>query len=736
MSDHPFASDSATGVSSPGTTVLQCLTLIARHHGLDLSAERLAHDFALDGSPLAAAMVVRMAQENGLKGKAVKVGWDRLAAIGGAYPVLAILRNGNGVIFSGFRDDNGRSEVAIIDPLADRPGFMFVDRQQLAEVWDGELVLLKRRHKLSDEGQPFGLRWFVPEILKHRRAFGHVALAAMFLHLIGLSTPFFFQIVIDKVLVHNAESTLYVLTAGVVTAVVFDSILSFLRNYLLLWSTNKIDVRLAARTFDHLMRLPIHFFEQSSAGVLVKHMQQTENIREFMTGKLFMTTLDATALLVFIPILMVYSVPMAGIVLLFSALVAGIIFLVMPVFRANLERAYQAEGSRQAMLVETIHGMRTVKALAIEPHRRKQWNERTADAVGRQFLVRRISVATNALVSGLDKLSSIAVVFVGALFVFKGTLTVGELVAIQMLAGRVSGPLVQLVSIINEFQQTSLSVRMLGEVMNRKTEVASASASLRPRLTGDIVFEETSFYYPGSSVPALDRISLEIKPGMVVGVVGRSGSGKTTFTRLLQGLYFPQTGMIRFDGHDIREIDLAHLRRSIGVVVQESFLFRASIRDNIGVSKPGAGLEEIVAAARAAGADEFIRRLPQGYDTMLEENATNLSGGQKQRLSIARALLPQPLVMIFDEATSALDPESEAIVQDNLSHIARGRTLFIVSHRLSSLTESDTILVFDQGRIADSGNHHELLRRSALYQHLWRQQTRFMALPSPEAGES
>ncbi|MBI3445460.1 MAG: peptidase domain-containing ABC transporter [Magnetospirillum sp.] len=719
----------------PGSTVLQCLALIARHHGIDLTPERLAHDFAMDGALVPPSMVVRMAAEHGLKARAVKVGWDRLAAIGEAYPVLGILKNGNGVIFSGFREDQGRQELAIIDPLADRPGFLFVDREQLADVWDGDLVLIKRRHKLNDENQPFGLRWFIPEILKHRSAFGHVALAALFLHLIGLATPFFFQIVIDKVLVHNAESTLYVLTAGVVVAVVFDAILGFLRNYLLLWSTNKIDVRLAARTFDHLMRLPIHFFEQSSAGVLTKHMGQTETIREFMTGKLFMTTLDATALLIFIPILLVYSVPMAGIVLLFSALVAGIIFLVMPTFRSNLERAYQAEGARQAMLVETIHGMRTVKALAIEPFRRKQWNDRTADSVTRQFLVRRISVATNALVGGLDKLSSIAVVFFGALFVFKGTLSVGELVAIQMLAGRVSGPLVQLVSIINEFQQVSLSIRMLGEVMNRKTEITSASASLRPALTGDIVFEEASFYYPGCPAPALDRISLEVRPGMVVGVVGRSGSGKTTFTRLLQGLYFPQTGMIRYDGHDIREIDLAHLRRSIGVVVvQESFLFRGSVRDNIAVSRPDASFDAIVAAARAAGADEFIRRLPQGYDTQLEENASNLSGGQKQRLSIARALLPQPLIMIFDEATSALDPESEAIVQENLSHIARGRTLFIVSHRLSSLTESDVILVFDQGRIVDSGSHSELLRRSELYQHLWRQQTRFMALP--EGGQS
>ena len=711
-------------------TVVECLSLLARHHGVDLTPERLVHDFALDGGEIPHHLLVRMVQDHGLKAKVTKVTWEQLAVLGGAFPVLGLLANGNGVIFSGMRDENGVLELAVIDPLADRPGFLFVTREKLAEVWSGHILLLKRQHDLRDFDQPFGLRWFVPEILKQSRTFGHVALAAVFLHLIGLATPFFFQIVIDKVLVHNSLATLYVLSIGVVVALGFDTALSFLRNYLLLWATNKIDARLASRTFEHLMRLPMHFFEQSSAGVLVKHMQQTETIREFMTGKLFMTALDATALLFFIPILLFYSLPMAGIVLVMSGLVAGTIFLVLPIFRRNLEQLYKAEGDRQAMLVETIHGMRTVKALAIEPERRKLWNDRTAQAIGRHFAVGKISVGTNAVVHGLDKLSSVAVVFFGALFVFQGKLTVGELVAIQMLAGRVSGPLVQLVSVINEFQQTSLSIRMLGEVMNRKPEKESSVANLRPRLTGHIEFEDVSFYYPGSAVPALDHVSVKIKEGSVVGVVGRSGSGKTTFTRLLQGLYLPQNGMIRFDGHDIREIDLPHLRRSIGVVVQESFLFRASVRENIAVSRPGSSFAEIAAAAKSAGAEEFISRLPQGYDTLLEENAANLSGGQKQRLSIARSLLPQPLIMIFDEATSALDPESEAIVQENLSHIAKGRTLVIVSHRLSSLTSSDVILVFDQGRIVDSGSHHQLLQTSELYQHLWSQQTRFMAPPS------
>ncbi|KIM00739.1 putative secretion ATP-binding protein [Paramagnetospirillum magnetotacticum MS-1] len=717
------------GLAQP-MTVVECFSLLARHHGIEVTTESLVHEYVLDGTSVSHAQLVSMANANGLKAKVSSLSWGDLAKLGQAFPVLGLLKNGNGVIFSGMREENGVLELAVIDPLADRPGFIFLTRDKLAEAWDGHVLLLKRRHSLSDPDQPFGLAWFVPEILKQSRTFGHVALAAIFLHLIGLTTPFFFQIVIDKVLVHHSLSTLYVLTVGVLVAIGFEAALGFLRNYMLLWATNKIDARLAARTFDHLMRLPMHFFEQSSAGVLVKHMQQTESIREFMTGKLFMTALDSTALLLFIPILLFYSVPMALIVLTLSGLVAAIIFLVMPIFRRNLEMLYQAEGSRQAMLVETIHGMRTVKALAIEPDRRKQWNDRTAQAITRHFAVGRISVGTNAVVAGLDKLSSVAVVFFGALFVFDGKLSVGEVVAIQMMAGRVSGPLVQLVQVVNQFQQTSLSIRMLGEVMNRKTERSGGTASLHPQLTGDIRFEDVTYHYPGAATPALAHVEVEIRKGSMVGVVGRSGSGKTTFTRLLQGLYLPQAGMIRFDGFDIRELDLAHLRRSIGVVVQESFLFRGSVRENIAVSKPGAPFEHIVEAARLAGADEFIKRLPQGYDTMLEENGANLSGGQKQRLSIARALLPQPRIMIFDEATSALDPESEAIVQENLDRIAEGRTMVIVSHRLSSLTRSDVILVFDQGRVVDAGSHAELLTRCEMYQTLWRQQTRFMAEPA------
>ncbi|MBF0562430.1 MAG: peptidase domain-containing ABC transporter [Alphaproteobacteria bacterium] len=696
--------------------------MVARHHGVDLGVERIIHEYAINTDEISTTLLVRIANENGFKAKAVTLQWEDLAEIGAAFPLIARLSNGNSIVLAGFRDDNG-GEAVIVDPLAGQPTFVFLSRDRLTALWRGEVVFVKKIYSLGDEAQPFGLRWFVPEIMRQGSAFAHVAAAGLLLHGIGLVTPLFFQVVIDKVLVHNSVDTLTVLGIGVTVAVLFESVITFLRNYLLLHTTNKIDIRLSTRIFNHLMHLPLNFFETSAAGVTTKHMQQVEKVRDFLTGKLFTTILDSWALLIFMPVLMFYSVSMSMVVLLFSGLVALTVLLVMPYFRRELHSLYAAEGRRQALLVEAIHGVSTVKALALEPNLGRRWADSSALAITMQMRVGRVSLSAQAVIGLLEKLLTIAIVWIGALKVFDGSLTVGELVAIQMLAGRVSGPLVQLVSLGNEFPQTGLSIKMLGEIMNRRTESGGARNGLRPVLQGDIALEGVSFSYPGAPAPALDAISVHIPAGASVGVVGRSGSGKTTFLRLLQGMYMPTGGHVRFDGIDIRELDLSNLRRNLGVVLQESFIFRGSVRDNIAMAMPGVTFGDIVQAAQMAGADEFIQQLPQGYDTVLEENASNLSGGQKQRLAIARSLLARPPVLILDEATSALDPESEAIVQTNMALIARGRTLIAVSHRLSTLVHSDVILVFDRGRILASGSHAQLLDRCDLYRQLWRQQS-------------
>jgi ATP-binding cassette subfamily B protein len=702
---------------------VQCLAAIAQHRGIRINPERLIHDFALTDKEPGTSLVVRMAADIGLKARSIKLSWKKLIIQQGVFPLLARKTDGSGVIVVGVQRDGITDQVAVVDPVANAGAVQLFAEADFRRWWSGEVVMLKRSHSVRDVSQPFGLRWFLPEILKQSGAFRDVLIAGLAMNVLALASPMFFQLVIDKVLVHQSASTLMVLTVGVTAALLFESAFGYLRQLLLLAATNKIDMHVTRRAFSHLLSLPIDFFETATAGVIARQMQQLEGIRHFLTGRVLFAALDALALLVFLPLLFSYSSKLALIVLAFTLAIAVIIAALLPSFRERLDRLNQAEGRRQALLVETLHGMRTVKALAIEPMQRRTWDQLSAEAINAHFEVGKLAISGNSVTDFLSKLLPVVIIFIGAQSVFDRTMTAGVLIAFQMLSGRVVGPLVQMVSLINEYQQTRIAVRILGEVMNRAPEGRAGAGGLRPVLQGQISFDNVTFRYPGASVNALDRTSFTIAAGAVVGIVGRSGSGKTTLTKLIQGLYPIQEGLVRFDGVDAREIDLAHLRRQIGVVLQENFLFRGTIRENLTITKPDATLEEIVAAAQASGADEFIERLPKGYDTLLEENASNLSGGQKQRLSIARSLLANPNILILDEAASALDPESEAIFIRNLSRIAVGRTVVMISHRLSTLVNAHQILVMQHGQLSDAGRHEELLSRCETYQQLWRQQT-------------
>jgi ATP-binding cassette subfamily B protein len=703
-------------------TSIQCLTAIAQHHGLQINPEWLIQEYALGEEEPGPALLARISAEIGMKAKTDKLSWERLLAQDGVFPVLAKLRDGNSVIVVGAKTEADGS-VAVLDPQITGAVINLQNREQFCNIWDGDVLFLKRSHSLIDPNQPFSLKWFIPEILKQKVAFRDIILAVIVMQFLALASPMFFQLVIDKVLVHQSVSTLWVLSVGVVIALLFDSIFGYLRQFLLLSATNKIDMRLTRRTFGHLLSLPIDYFETTTAGVITRHMQQLESIRNFLTGRLFFTVLDMFGLLIYLPILFSFSVKLAIVTLVFTLVIAGIILALLPSYRIRLNALYFAEGKRQSMLVETVHGMRTVKALAIEPSQRRTWDQISAQSITMHYRVSKLGITGGAVTDFLGKLLPVAIIILGAQDVFDQSLSMGALIAFQMISGRVVSPLISLVGLINEYQQTALSVGYLGEVMNRQPEGRMGAGGLRPQLLGEISFQDVTFRYPGASAMALDRASFTISAGTIVGIVGRSGSGKTTLTKLIQGLYSLQEGIVRFDGTDAREIDLAHLRRQIGVVLQENFLFRGTVRENISMAKPDASFEEIVSAAESAGADEFIERLPQGYDTFLEENASNLSGGQKQRLSIARALLSKPRILILDEAASALDPESEAIFIKNLSRIAVGRTVIMISHRLSTLVNANSILVMQHGKLVDSGRHEELLLRSETYQHLWNQQT-------------
>ena len=712
----------------PLHTALTCLKLAGLHHGMELDEKRLAHEYALRDSEPAPRHLADIASGCGFREKTVRADWKRMLGLREVYPIICQKRNGRYVLVAGLRPgDDGLPELAVIDPdpeaCAEYPRegpHCFWDKAAFELQSDGHALLLQKRYALTDETQPFSLRWFIPEFIKLRGIFGQIATAVLVMTLLSLVMPLFFQIVIDKVLPNESFNTLNVVGAGICLVILFNGAMEYVRNYLLLFATNKIDINTAMKTFAHLMRLPVNFFEAVPSGLLIKHMQQTDKIRGFLSGRLFFTLLDLLSLVVFIPVLLLYSVTLTLIVLGFATLMALVVMALIKPFQRRLNILYEAEGKRQSHLVEALHGIHTVKALALEPLEEREWNNLSAFSIQAQFGVGRISLTANTLSHILELLMNVAVIWAGAHLVFNHVISIGALIAFQMLSGRVSSPLVQLVGLIHEYQQTALSVKMLGAVMNTPPE--HPGGGVHQAIRGDIAFEQVRFRYQEDLPDAVRNLTFHIRPGETIGIVGKSGSGKSTLARLVQAIYHPRSGIIKIDGIDIRELDKAHLRRSIGVVLQENYFFKGTIRENIRLAKTSATSEEIVRAATLSGAEEFISSLPKAYDTMLEENAANLSGGQKQRLAIARALLVDPRILIFDEATSALDPESEGIIQRNLRKMSQNRTVLIITHRLSMVRYADRILVLDNGVITNIGSHDELVKEEGLYRYFWRQQ--------------
>ena len=707
----------------PSHTGLTALVLVAYHHGIELTEQELAHAHALPECEPDRNHLAAIAEDHGLITKKITLTFEKAFTLDPVFPVLCRKKNGQYILIAGIRE----KDLAIIDTEPDPSDTSAVEgihrfwsKETFERLAASEALLIKRHYAVTDEEQPFGLLWFVPEFIKLKGIFGQIALAVFVMTLLSLLMPLFFQIVIDKVLPNSTFTTLNVLGIGITLAIVFNAMMEYLRNYLLLFATKKIDINTAMKTFAHLMRLPVRFFDAVPSGLLIKHMQQTERIRGFLSGNLFFTLLDLAQLLIFIPFLLLYSPRLTGIVLLFSLLMAGVVLVLIKPFQRRLDILYQAEGKRQSRLVESLHGIHTVKSLALEPVEERDWNNATAFSVDAHFQVGRISLTASTLSQMLEMLMQVAIIWVGAHLVFDHVLSVGSLIAFQMLSNRVTAPLVKLVGLVHEYQQVALSVAMLGAVMNTPREHPGGGVTIP--IQGAISFDHVSFAYQNTLPDVLHDISLSIRAGEVLGIVGRSGSGKSTLARLIQAMFTPQHGTITIDGIDIREIDKAHVRRSIGVVLQDNYFFQGSIRDNIRMTKANASSEEVIHAAHLAGAHDFISAFPKGYDTVLEENASNLSGGQKQRLAIARALLTNPKILILDEATSALDPESERIVQQNLAAISQSRTVLIIAHRLSMVRRAHRILVLDHGTIEAIAPHDILVHRDGLYKDFWQQQ--------------
>jgi ATP-binding cassette subfamily B protein len=718
------------GVPTPGGAVaiqirLMAVAAAARFHGAELDRSDLRSPADETPSPAALADWLRA---SGLWAKAVRLPWKQLVAMQPESPVALLLNDGSAALL--VATDKKRDIVLLRhSQLGPTEPPMVVTETILSRVWNGEVVLMRARRFTAAADAPFSMAWIAHLVWQERNLMRDIGMASGVLSLLTVIPALSVMTVIDQVITHQSISTLTLMALLIGIALLSETILGFARRQLILVVGARVDAKINLHVFDRLLRLPLDYFERNQAGTVWSNTGlQVAKIREFLTGKLLTTMLDLVTLLVLLPILFYLQPLLSVLVLACACLIAGVIVVFMKPMSARARRFIDAETAKSSIMVETLHGIRTVKSLALEPQQRALWDERVAEATKAKIAAGQFANLPQVLITPLEGFMQRGILLVGAYMAIAGTGTVavGSLVAFMMLSGRVAQPLASLAKLMEDISQVRTATTLAASVLNQRPETADTASGARPRFKGGLSFRNVRYSYPGASMPALDGIGFGIAPGTVLGVVGRSGSGKSTLTRLLQGISRDFQGQVSIDGIDLKDINLAHLRRNLGVVLQENFLFRGTIRENILAGRPGLTLTDAVRAARLAGAAEFIERLPNGYETIIEEGSPNLSGGQRQRLAIARALVHDPRILILDEATSALDPESEALVNANLAHMAKGRTMVIVSHRLSSLTECDAILVLDQGRVLDIGPHAELLTRCATYQQLWHQQNRHM----------
>jgi subfamily B ATP-binding cassette protein HlyB/CyaB len=699
-----------TKATDPG---LAALVMLLRFHGVGADGDQIRHQFGTVA--IGVPEMLRCAKDFGLKARARNSAWHRLAST--PMPAIASLSDGGFLILGKVAED----KVLVQFPLSARPQAM--TRGEFEAIWDGCLVLMARRARLSDLTRRFDITWFLGAIAKYRHQLGEVLIASFFLQIFALVSPLFFQVVIDKVLVHRSMSTLDVLIIGLVTISLFEATLGTLRTYLFAHTTNRIDVELGARLFRHLISLPIAYFQARRAGDSVARVRELENIRNFLTSSALTLVIDLIFTFVFLAVMFYYAPFLTWVVLASFPAYIAISAGATPLFRRRLDEKFRRGAENQAFLVEAVSGVETLKAMAVEPQMQRRWEEQLAGYIAASFRVLSLGNTASQAVQLVNKLVIAAILYFGAQLVIDGSLTVGELVAFNMLAGRVSMPVLRLAQMWQDFHQARLSVARLGDILNSTPEpVYNPGRAALPPIRGEIAFEHVSFRYRIDGPEVLHDVSFSVAPGQVVGVVGSSGSGKSTLAKLMQRLYVPESGRVLVDGIDLAMVDPAWLRRQIGIVLQENVLFNCTVRENIALADPAMPMERVIAAAELAGAHEFILEMPEAYDTIIGERGSSLSGGQRQRIAIARALVMDPRILIFDEATSALDYESERVIQQNMRQIAEGRTVIIIAHRLSTVRLSNRILTIDRGRLVEDGTHDELVRTGGRYASLHRLQ--------------
>lgn len=695
-------------------TGLIVLEIIAKINGINIDLRSAVREYGITEAELTPEEVLLIAKNNGFKAKSKSIKLENTKKY--PYPAIFMLKNNTYAIILKVNFES--EKLLIFIPSEKNP--REITYQEFYETAGEEIIFLS--HKLINNQIKFGFKWFYNEILKFKKIILEVMLGSFIVQLFGLVTPLFTQVILDKVIVHRSMSTLHVLGIAFVAVSLFEFLLNITRNYIFIHTANKIDAKLGAKLFRHLFHLPFVYFETRKVGNIIARVRELDQIREFITNKSVSVILDLFFSTVFLIVMFVYSKILTLLVLLIVFLIAVLYVVLTPELRARLENKFQMGAKSNSYLVEAVTGVQTVKSLSVEGIMQKRWDDYLGKYVKSGFNLSIMSNIAGSLSNLFQKMMTIGILWIGVTLVIKNQLTIGQLIAFQMFANQFIAPVMRLVNLWNEFQQVLLGVDRLGDILNNPVELTSDKAITLPYIKGSVRIENLSFKYTPNGPMILKNMELEIKEGQSVGIVGRSGSGKSTITKLIQKLYIPNEGTIYIDDVDIRQMNPLWLRHNIGVVLQENYLFSGSIRDNISMPKPDAPIETIIRAAKLAGAHSFISEMPEGYDTIVGERGSTLSGGQRQRIAIARALITDPRIIIFDEATSALDYESEKIIIENLDKIKNNRTMFIIAHRLSTVQNCDIIIAMDNGKIIEKGTHKELIEKQGYYYSLYTRQ--------------
>lgn len=688
------------------------MTEILRNYGLlpDGAPLPCPEDEELDLEGLAA-----VARRHGLKASLLSPALEELKDL--PVPSVVRLRSGHFAILVLAQD----AVFFLIDPALPQP--LAVPPVRFAELWTGEMLTFSARWSWAYFKKKYNLPWFHEVIKRYRPYLIEVLAAGFFLQALGIAMPLMTQVIIDKVIGNHGISTLTVLGVSLLVVFFLQAMLSGLKTYLLAHTTNKIDALLGTRLFRHLICLPLPYFENRKVGDTLMRLEALTSIREFMTGTGLMALLDVLFSVVFVAFMLYYSPALTAIAMIIIPLYLVQNLWSIPLVQQKIDAVWRQGTANQSFLVESITNMETVKALAVEPQFQYRWEELVARYMRAAFENVKLRIVINGFSGLIQTVASLGILWYGGHMVMDGRFTLGQLIAFQMIAGQAMQPLQKLLTVWPTVQQTGLALERMGDILGTSREpLLERPAGPVPALKGGITFSHVSFRYRPDLPLALEDVSLEIKPGEKVALIGRSGSGKSTLSKLIQRLYLPDSGSITLDSYPLERYPLVALRRQIGVVSQDSFLFNRSVRENIALYRPEAGMREVIAAAKLAGAHEFILELKDGYDTIAGERGSSLSGGQRQRIAIARMLLTDARLLVFDEATSALDYASEHYLMQHLEEIRRGRTMLVIAHRYSMAAQCSRILVMDQGRIVDEGTPAELRERPGLYRELYLQQ--------------